>query len=115
MHYTVFAVAILFLTASTAPTVSAQTVELPSPVKHNNSSSQLTPANLVILAHRGYLKQQGIPSYSALSGAYNLKLISAEKIIQAAVKANRLSTDYLTNQSYLKAVAMQLETIENIR
>lgn len=115
MHYRAFAVAILFLIASNAPTVIAQTVELSSPKKRNNSNSQLTPANLVILAHRGYFKQQGIPSYSALSGAYNLKLITAEKIVQAAVKANRLSTDYLTTQSYLKAVAMQLETLINIR
>jgi hypothetical protein len=40
--------------------------------------------------------------------------ITAFDIVQAAVKANQLSAVHLTDQMYLKAVEVQLETLENI-
>ena len=106
----------LLSAAATAPMVRAETAAL-NPTTFNSTSTpttQPTPFNLVTLAHRGYFNQQGIPSYLALTSAYHSGRIQAFDIVQAAVKANRLSADFLTNQGYLTAVEAQLRGLENI-
>lgn len=105
---------ILLISAVTAPTVRAETTALNPTTLNSVSKAQLTPFNLVTLAHRGYFKQQGVPSYLAFTTAYHLGQIRAIDIVQAAVKANRLSTDFLTDQQYLTAVEAQLQELENI-
>ena len=93
------------------PAVNAQTL-----VKTNSATTtyQTTPFNLVILARRGYFQQQGIPSYLALSAAYNLGQITAIDLVRAAVRANRISSKYESDRSFLKAVAAQLEILVKI-
>lgn len=105
---------ILLISAVTAPTVRAETTALNPTRLNSTSTAQLTPFNLATLAHRGYFQQQGIPSHLAFSAAYHLGQIRAVDIVQAAVKANRLSTDFLTDQEYLTAVEAQLRQLENI-
>jgi hypothetical protein len=105
---------LVLLIAATGPTLRAQTTALNPTTLNSASTAQLTPFNLVNLARRGYFQQQGIPSYLAFTSAYNLGRIHAVDIIQAAVKANRLSTDFLTDQKYLTAVEAQLQEQENI-
>src|SRR5919199_556303 len=99
---------LVLLIAATGPTLRAQTTALNPTTLNSASTAQLTPFNLVNLARRGYFQQQGIPSYLAFTSAYNLGRI------HAAVKANRLSTDFLTDQKYLTAVEAQLQEQENI-
>lgn len=105
---------ILFISASTAPVVRSQTAALNPTTLHSTSTKQLTPFNLVTLAHRGYFKEQGIPSYGTFTAAYQLRRITAFDIVQAAVKANRLDPDFLSDEGYLRAVEAQLSGLENI-
>lgn len=105
---------ILFISASTAPAVRAQTAALNPTTLHSTSTTQLTPFNLVTLAHRGYFEEQGIPSYGTFTSGYQLRRITAFDIVQAAVKANRLDREFLTDESYLRAVEAQLSGLENI-
>ena len=105
---------ILLISAVTAPSVRAETTALNPTTSSHTTTEQLTPFNLVTLARRGYFQQQGIPSYLAFTTAYHFGQIRALDIVQAAVEANRLDADILTNQEYLTAVEAQLQDLENI-
>ena len=72
------------------------------------SATQTTPFDLVNLAYQGYLKEQGIPSYSELGVAYGEKKITVEDIVRSAIKAKRLTPKTLSDKQYLNAVAVQL-------
>ncbi len=48
-----------------------------------NTNNQLKPFDLVVLAYRGYLKQEGIPSASALISGYETGSISAKALVNA--------------------------------
>lgn len=105
---------LLLLTTATVPSAIAQTTALNSVTSTSTSTNQLTPFNLVSLAHRGYFQEQGIPGYSNFSAAYHLGRITAEDLVQAAVKSNRLDAELLTDQDYLSAVEAQLSGLANI-
>jgi hypothetical protein len=49
-----------------------------------------------------------------LTTAYHSKRIQAFDLVQAAVRANRLSDNFLTDKGYLTAVEAQLRELENI-
>ena len=106
----------LILTSSTFTSfsVSAQTMPADIITADETPNIELSPINLVFLAHRGYLKEQGIPSYASLMSAYIMGEVSAADIVQAAVESGRLSDEYLSNQQYMRATEAQLETLENI-
>lgn len=108
---------VLLISAVAAPTLRAETAALNPTILNSTSTSATppTPFNLVSLAHRGYFQRQGIPSYLGLTSAYHAGQIEAVDIVQAAVKANRLSADFLANEGYLAAVEAQLRELENIR
>lgn len=104
---------VLLLTAAIAPAVKAQTTAVNPTTLNSTSTRQLKPFNLVNLAHRGYFKQQGIPSYLTLASAYRTGRIDAFDLVQAAVKANRLSPETLTDQGYLNSVEVQLRGLQS--
>jgi hypothetical protein len=86
----------------------------------NNSSNQavnskiyVQPFNTAFLAYQGYLKEQGIPSAGALVFAYQTGNLTANDVVQAAVKANKLPTEVLNDQSYLSAVDSQLTSFSS--
>jgi hypothetical protein len=99
------------LTISGRSIVNAQTLTRADSVK---TTYQTTPFNLVVLARCGYFQQQGIPSYLALSNAYILGRVTSSDLVQAAVQANRISNKYLSDRSFLKAVAAQLEILAKV-
>ena len=101
------------LTISGIPIANAQTL-----VKSNNLATetyQTTPFNLFYLARGGYFQKQGIPSYLSLRTAYNLGRINAFDIVQAAVQANHIAPNYLSDRYFIKAVARQLKILNNVR
>ena len=106
---------VLLLCVATVPAVKAETAALNPTTLRSSSTTQLTPFNLVHLAHRGYFQEQGIPSYLTLATAYHSGRISAEVLVQAAVKANRLAPESLTDQGYLRSVEAHLRGLENSR
>jgi hypothetical protein len=73
------------------------------------SANQLRPFNLATLAYQGYLKDQGIPNNGALLSAIASRTITAQDIIQAAVKANRLPEQTLSDQGYRHNLEDQLQ------
>lgn len=72
-------------------------------------TNQLNSFNLATLAYQGYLKNQGIPSNGALMSAIASGTITAQDIIQAAVKANRLPEQILSDRGYRHNLEDQLQ------
>lgn len=65
---------------------------------------QSTPIQLVSLAERGYLQEQGIPQGNALLTAYDFGQLTARDLIQAAIEDGRVSAGALENANYVNAV-----------
>ncbi|MEH1967474.1 hypothetical protein [Nostoc sp.] len=81
--------------------------------KNPTDVNYLQPFNTAFLAYQGYLKEQGIPSGSALISEYQIGNLTAKDVVQAAVRANKLSAQVLNDQSYLNAVESQLTSFSN--
>ena len=102
---------LLLISTCTATEVRAEKTVFNPAVAGSTDSNipQITPFNLVNLAHQGYLKDQGIPSYGVLSRDYLDQKISALDIVRSAVKAKRLPEQALSNKQYLSKVAQVLD------
>ncbi|MEH1942318.1 MAG: hypothetical protein V7L01_19180 [Nostoc sp.] len=77
------------------------------------NASYLQPFNTAFLAYQGNLKEQGIPSGSALIYEYQIGKLTAKNVVQAAVSANKLPAQVLNDPSYLNAVESQLTSFSN--
>ena len=76
---------------------------------NQHRANQIRPFNLAYLAYQGYLKDQGIPSNGVLIDAIASGSITAQDIIQAAVKTNRLPEQILNDQGYRHNLEDQLQ------
>ncbi|MEH1917821.1 hypothetical protein [Nostoc sp.] len=76
---------------------------------NQHKANQIRPFNLAYLAYQGYLKDQGIPSNGVLIDAIASGSITAQDIIQAAVKTNRLPEQTLNDQGYRHNLEDQLQ------
>ncbi|HBB34756.1 MAG TPA: hypothetical protein DDZ80_09760 [Cyanobacteria bacterium UBA8803] len=103
----------LILSGATVPAVLAgnENGTLGSLAHISDYTNRITPSNLVSLAYRGYFQQQGIPSYVTLVSAHQMGTINAQELVEAGVNANRLSSQLLTDPSYLSAVEFALENL----
>nr|WP_322714236.1 hypothetical protein [Nostoc sp. ChiSLP03a]MDZ8215464.1 hypothetical protein [Nostoc sp. ChiSLP03a] len=101
----------LLLSATILPAAQAQSTPTSlNPYAANQPfGNQLKPFNLAYLAYQGYLKDQGIPSNGALMSAIASGTIAAQDIIQAAVKANRLPEQALSDRAYRHNLENQLQ------
>lgn len=84
-----------------------------SPDSNNSSSNSnfTEPFSLVSLAYRGQFKEQGIPGYNAFITKYATGQVTAEKLVEAAIKADRLSSQAMNDESYINAVELQLRNL----
>ncbi|MDZ8093690.1 MAG: hypothetical protein RMZ42_17435 [Nostoc sp. DedQUE05] len=76
---------------------------------NEHRANQIGPFNLAYLAYQGYLKDQGIPSNGVLIDAIASGTIAAQDIIEAAVKANRLPKQTLSDRGYRHNLENQLQ------
>jgi hypothetical protein len=95
----------LLLSIAILPTVvSAQDTASPTSlnpyVVKPSSTHQISPFNLAYLAYQGYFSAEGIPSSGGLITALVSETVTAQDIMQAAVKANRLSEQTLNDEDY---------------
>jgi short-subunit dehydrogenase len=95
---------VAILPAAAQAQTTVQLVNLSS-----QSANPPSPFNLSYLAYRGYLKDWGIPEADALIQAIASGQITAQDIIQAAVKANRLSEQTLSDRGYRHSLEAQLK------
>lgn len=77
----------------------------------NVPTSRIAPSDLVSMAQRGKLKEQGIPSNMRLMSEYAMGRIGAQEIVQSAISAGLLPTGVASDQSYLNTVEAQLRIL----
>lgn len=75
-----------------------------------NPSYDLTPRKLVTLARHGRFIDQGIPSHSNFGNGIRSGRITAERLVQSAIKQRRLPENSLSNRKYMKAVTDHLKS-----
>ena len=104
---------LFFLSPITAPSVEAQTQPIHSvPSSHaSDNVKKLTPIELVSMARQGFFTEQGIPGSAELISAHHTGKLSAEQLVQAAIRADKLSPHFLKDRNYLNAVDSQLRTL----
>jgi hypothetical protein len=105
---------LLFSAVIVPAAVNAQAAKTPQTslnpyVADPSSPNRLSPFNLAYLAYRGYLKVEGIPSSGGLIDALTSGTITAQDVMQAAVKANRLPEETLKDKGYRFALEGQLQ------
>ncbi|AFZ22462.1 hypothetical protein Cylst_0082 [Cylindrospermum stagnale PCC 7417] len=101
-------IALLQGIASAQTPTSNNIAQAINPAGNSLNVNHLKPFNVAFLAYQGYLKEQGIPSASALIFEYQTGKLTAEDVVKAAIKANKLPAQVLNDQSYLNAVESQL-------
>lgn len=99
----------LLLSVAILPAVAKSQTTVPTVDSNTPVANQLSPFNLAYLAYRGYLEAQGIPSYGVLLNAISSQIITAQDVIQAAVKANRLPEQILSDRGYRHNLDEQLD------
>lgn len=114
MHRSIFTlVATLFASTVilTAPYAKApRTAQSFNPsVTALSTVDEPSPFNLAYLAHQGYLKDQGIPDRAALVDATATRTMTAQDLMQAAIKAKRLPERTLSEQAYHFNLENQLQ------
>ncbi|OKH37370.1 hypothetical protein NIES2119_14080 [[Phormidium ambiguum] IAM M-71] len=107
---------LVFLSSLSVPVAQAQTQAINSETYRTTGSSvyQITPFELVSMANQGYFQEQGIPGYLQLVSAHQMGRLSAEQLVAAAIRANKLSPQIASDKGYLSAVEAQLQRL-NIR
>ncbi len=73
----------------------------------------LAPANLAMMAYQGYLEKQGIPGYQVFQEQYRFGKLTANQIVQAAIKGCLLSDKYgvASDPDYVEDLAMQVQIL----
>jgi hypothetical protein len=89
-------------------TIAINSNNLPS---NSTSANSLQPFNLVSFAYQGGLKQHGIPSGETLVFETQNRNIIAKDLVKAAVNADKLPSQVLSDQNYLSAVNLELNAL----
>lgn len=101
----------LLFSAVIVPTAASAQTSLNPQVTSQPLTTKISPFNLVYLAYQGHLKNQGIPSYGAFINASASGTVTAQDLMQAAVKANQLSEQMLTDRGYRSALENALNDL----
>ncbi|KAM3093003.1 hypothetical protein ACKFKG_20790 [Phormidesmis sp. 146-35] len=67
------------------------------------SNNTLTPFELVFGAYQGHFQTQGIPEGTTLVFAYQMGRLSAQEVVEQAIKTNLISSQ-LNTTGYVNAV-----------
>ena len=112
MKFTILSgLSVLLFSIANVPTLGVETAAAADRENSTAVRYQLRPFNLVYLAYQGYFRDQGIPGYSAFLAAYESGRVSAEELVQSAVKKNKLSPETASDRGYLRAVKSQIESL----
>ncbi len=100
----------LVLSVAIAPAVLAD-VTAYNPNAGRSLAERTTAFELVSLANQGYLEAQGISSNDALVSDYLNGRVNAATLVEAAVRANRISAETASDRAYIAAVDAALKTV----
>lgn len=70
---------------------------------------EISPFDLVTAGYQGRFINQGIPAASKFLSAVRMNKIDAQDLVEVAIAQRRLSSEMLTNKSYLSSVQSILD------
>ncbi|KAM3099104.1 hypothetical protein ACKFKF_15850 [Phormidesmis sp. 146-12] len=73
----------------------------------------MSPYDLVFMAYQGYFRSQGLRGYGTFTDGCNQGKIQAKDVVDAAIKANQLPPDILSDRGYMSAVDANLKAFKN--
>ncbi|AFY75093.1 hypothetical protein Syn7502_03216 [Synechococcus sp. PCC 7502] len=76
-----------------------------------NPNVSVSPFILAYLAYQGLFEDQNIPSGTELAMAIQSRKVTAKQLVEAGIKANRVSPMALGDVGYMNNVADQLKTM----
>ncbi len=71
------------------------------------------PVNLVHLGYQGYFQKEGIPSNGGFIAGIQSGSVTATKLVQSAIAANRLPAETINNSDYIGNVQNALRDIDH--
>jgi hypothetical protein len=106
---------VLLLSAGTTPALATGGRVLNSPMANVTTvRTHLNASETVQLAYQGYLANEGVPGYLGLLSGYQSQRITAQDVVEAAVKSHRLPMGVEADQTFIKAVNVELRSLERI-
>jgi hypothetical protein len=111
MKLTLVSLLTLMLSIVVTP-AHAETVTLNPATTASSSNANLSPFHLVFLAYQGHFRNQGIPSYDALTKAHKWGKLQPRDLVQVAIQANRLPAETLNDKGYLRTVEANLRALD---
>ncbi|MGG6264932.1 hypothetical protein ACQ4M3_02555 [Leptolyngbya sp. AN03gr2] len=73
----------------------------------------LTPYNVVNLAYQGYFREQGLRGYGVFTDGCNQGTLTANDVVRAAIRANRLPESILSDRGFMNAVDANMKTFRS--
>ncbi|MEC4802735.1 MAG: hypothetical protein SAJ12_00370 [Jaaginema sp. PMC 1079.18] len=104
---------LILLMAIASPVVKANPTIAVNRENTMMARQQTTPFNLVSLGYRGYFSKRGIGGYTQFVSGIRANRITAESLVETAIAAGKLSPETRQNTSYINAVKLQLDALEN--
>ena len=96
------------ISETSSPTTTTPPITTTTTATTTSSDRRVKPVGLVFLAYRGYLEDQGVPSYGNFIKKYKSQQFGAQDLVQAAINEGRLSSDALNDQQYIDDVDVQI-------
>jgi hypothetical protein len=103
--------ALIFASITFIPGIAGAQTASETIAINSTSANSLQPFNLVTFAYQGGLKQHGIPSGETLVFETQNRNIIAKDLVKAAVNADKLPSQVLSDQNYLSAINLELNAL----
>ncbi|MBW4542449.1 MAG: hypothetical protein KME43_25435 [Myxacorys chilensis ATA2-1-KO14] len=79
----------------------------------NSAIPSMTPYDVVFLAYQGYFRNQGLRGYGAFADGCNQGKLTAQDVVEAAIKANQLPKTIVNNRGFMNAVDANMKAFKN--
>ncbi|MGG6262972.1 hypothetical protein ACQ4M3_24135 [Leptolyngbya sp. AN03gr2] len=84
-----------------------------SPIPSNVAISSMSPYELVFMAYQGRFREQGLRGYGVFVDSCNQGNLTANDLVQTAIKAKLLPKSILDDVAYMNAVDANMKAFKN--
>ncbi|MBW4419972.1 MAG: hypothetical protein KME13_12185 [Myxacorys californica WJT36-NPBG1] len=115
MHYRILTLGslLLLLVGFSVPMARAESTIANFTAGSNSAIPSMTPYDVVFLAYQGYFRNQGLRGYGAFADGCNQGKLTAQDVVEAAIKANQLPRTIVNNRGFMNAVDANMKAFKN--
>jgi hypothetical protein len=105
-RFAIASLSIICLSLATTAQIKAEprTAQISKLTPTNDTSTKITPFELVSRAYQGSFKSQGIPSFGAFLSAASTKTLGAKDLVKAAIDAKQLAPEAQFDLNYISDI-----------